>query len=60
VSAAANAIMLIRTFSKGLEEGHRYFHPKTGKQLVTVREILETMISAGSVDIQIPQGAVAP
>jgi hypothetical protein len=48
------ALLLISTFKNAIDKGYKHFD-KSGKELTTVKEILETLRSEGSVMIQEPK-----
>jgi hypothetical protein len=58
-SAMENAELMIETFTKGLADGVKHFD-KNGKELKTVREILETLQAEGNVAIEFPKDQAPP
>lgn len=46
-----NAQLMIRAFTNGLETGVKHYHPKTGVLLTTVKEIIETLLAEGTINI---------
>ena len=50
------ALNLVKVIRERLEEGFRFYNPKTRKRLETVDEITKCIQKVGSVDQQPPEG----
>ena len=46
-----DAKLMIRAFTNGIEAGVKHYHPKTGVLLTTVKEIMETLVTEGTINI---------
>jgi superfamily II RNA helicase len=49
--AQEDALLMIDTFTKGIEAGVKHYHPETGELLPTVRDIVETLVKEGTIQI---------
>ncbi len=46
-----DAQLMIRAFTNGIEAGVKHYHPRTGELLATVKEIMETLVAEGTINI---------
>lgn len=54
--ARLHRILLKCMFEYGFENGHRYFHPHTKTELVSIFAIMECIDQIGSVDVRYEDG----